>query len=586
MDAGSHARYALLGIAEDGNVSKISPLPRHRLAGAYAWMKRNHPDREIAVFELLTDRDNVRVGIGSDDPVETEYVVSGRRNFGLVDVRPVDLAELDLTSSGGPHKAQEPRVFPAARTLTLTEPAIAAVLEEALTAIRIEFDGAVHSIVLVGSATHELTAASDLDIAVIFRDDAYPAKVIPLRDRLRDLAETIGSRTDRDVSLWPSRLDHYVTAFPDVSYVRANLPIVEGRLDAWCGLAKHTLIQYEVASAATLAGDFDIVDRIPSTLPRWEAVELFLLSTRTLAEGICELLQSPPDLQRGRNHVAKAALRASYAAALTTDQTPRNSYRDIRDVSVAILPESLRDVLAAAFDVKVHGSQQLPEMVDVLALMRHCEAVVAGSPRLLTSSSSPGRLAEAFEFKHDSVVATAADPRRYCRAPGFGVNQYQHTYFLLSARELCARLVELDLAGEILDFYVEEMVHVVSWALFSTNAGIDIPIGLTEPENLRVWFRGPWFARIGIALSTLADWYLGLPEIDQHSRRRQMYQVCMVLAQLRFLPQVPVDLEIFTALAGKCAADFGTAQRWQASILTGAARTRMMESVGMRIEAP
>jgi hypothetical protein len=129
-------------------------------------------------------------------------------------------------------------------------------------------------------------------------------------------------------------------------------------------------------------------------------------------------------------------------------------------------------------------------------------------------------------------------------------------------------------------------VQVVSWALFSTNAGIDIPIGLTEPENLRVWFRGPWFARIGIALSTLADWYLGLPEIDQHSRRRQMYQVCMVLAQLRFLPQVPVDLEIFAALAGKCAADFGTAQRWQASILTGAARTRMMESVGMRIEAP
>src|SRR5262249_61365102 len=111
---------------------------------------------------------------------------------------------------------------------------------------------------------------------------------------------------------------------PDVSYVRANLPMVQGRLDAWCGLAKHTLIRYEAASGANLYGDFSIGERAFVRIPKWEPIELLLLATPNLAEGILDVAEGPSLRHAGRNHMANAGLRSAYPPTPVPPHQPPN----------------------------------------------------------------------------------------------------------------------------------------------------------------------------------------------------------------------------------------------------------------------
>jgi predicted nucleotidyltransferase len=501
--------------------------------------------------------------------------------------RRVDLDALPPASDDDAHPPPAQRRPPP--RLETTDSGILTVTAQAVAALQRKFGDAVDSVILVGSVTREATSSSDLDIAVVFRDDAYPPRVIALRDSLREIVTTEQlDRHGRDVSLWPTRTDHYRARLPDVSYVRANLPMVEGRLDAWCGLAKHTLIRYESASGVNLLGDFSLEEHAFVRLPRWEAVELMVLSTRTLAEGISELAVGSQREAAGRNHVAKAGLRAAYAAALTRDNRPLDSYREIHEAACDLLPASMHGLLGDLLKAKTTEGDALPALSDVLTLMHTCESIVASAPRLATAASSPGRLAESFEFDLDSLVADAGDPSAYRRGPGFEINHYQQFYFLMSAREVVRRLLTASPPpAAVLDFFLEELLAVISWGLFSQNAGLAVPIGLHEREDITIWFRGPWMQYIGAALSSLGRAYLTdqdpSPGLAWQPTRVKLYTTCLVLSQLAAgAPQIPVDHDVVDSLRRRCADDFEFAVGWQAGILHGHARERMLASLGPR----
>lgn len=573
MTSPGAARYAVLAVADDRDVTKISPLPAERIAKAVAWLRERHPDRRITIYELLSGEDVLLRQGASGPPIEQEYRVENLPHHGLTGVREVALA--DVATLVGETPPAPPAAAAPMTPRGVADRDVSALLDRVTAVVLDEFPSGVHSIVLVGSASRELVEASDLDIAVVFRDDAYPRRVIPLRDRLRELAESVAHDVRRDVSLWPSRLDHYVTTFPDVSYVRANLPIVQGRLDAWCGLAKTTLIQYELASAVALHGELDDLRHGGAVIPPWEPPELFLLSTRTLAEGLHELT-TPATRGAGRNHVAKALLRAAYAALLTVDSTPRNSYRDIRTAALDVLPAGTRAIVETAYDLKLGGSEGVPGASHIVDFMTLCEQLVSTAPRLRTTGASDGRLAESFHFDADSILHPRVASSKYRRAPGFGVNFYQQAYFLMSAREVSLRLSESASPGAVLDFYAEELLNVASWALFSGSSGLEIPVGSIEPESLTVWFRGPWFARMGGLLSQLARWRLSRRHDRTDNDRSALHPLCLVLSQLAGTPQVPIDPDVLQDLQQVCRDDAARAVDWQTGILSGRAQARML----------
>jgi predicted nucleotidyltransferase len=544
----------VLALGADGDIGALMSLVPGKVARAVDWMREQHPDRQIEVLEETPDGEPRRVDLEALPPPAAGEAVPP------------------------PHARRPPR------RLATKDTGILAVTERAVTAVRNEFEDAVDSVILVGSVTREATSASDLDLAVVFRDDAYPPRVLELRTALRDLVTR--ERLDehgREVSLWPTRVDHYRAGLPDVSYVRANLPLVEGRLDAWCGLAKHTLIRYESASGVNLFGDFSVGEHAFVRIPRWEAVELFLLATRTLAEGLVELAEGARGA--GRNHVAKAGLRAAYAAVLTQDNAPLDSYREIHAAACEHLPASVQGLLGELLQAKTTDGESLPDLPDVLAFMRLCETMVAGAPRLSTEGSSPGRLAESFHFDMDSLVADGGDPAAYRRAPGFETNHYQQFYFLMSAREVVSRLLSAGVSSpEALDFFLEELLAVTSWGLFAHNSGLAVPVGLSEREDVTVWFRGPWMTSLGLALSSVAGHYLRdedpSPGLAWQPTDAKRYMTCLVLSELMPIAQIPVDHDIVNLLKHRCAADFDRAVAWQAGILEGPARERMLASLG------
>src|ERR1700760_3477671 len=88
-----------------------------------------------------------------------------------------------------------------------------------------EFAHDLVALLVMGSITHEATPTSDIDIAVVYRDRFHREHIADIKDRLHGLAAEINSRFPaHELVLWPSKLDHYRTFLPDVSYLRANLP--------------------------------------------------------------------------------------------------------------------------------------------------------------------------------------------------------------------------------------------------------------------------------------------------------------------------------------------------------------------------
>ncbi len=362
-----------------------------------------------------------------------------------------------------------------------------------------EFGDAVAAIIVIGSITHEKTEASDLDVSVIYYDRFYNERIEDFRDKLSKIADRINREHPRHpIVLWATKEDHYLIGLPDISYVKRNLPYTLNRLDAWGGLAKDTLKSYELASHKTIYPDeyeAFLMGKCKG-IPTYEAIELFLIATRTFAEGIVELTSTDPKEQRsGRNHVAKAGLRAAYAALISKKSHPLNSYREIRDAAKLTFPEDLHSVLNYLYQLKTgtnNESQVLTDFLpETLKLLYYCEGQVSTVRRLSMSGVSMARAGESFAFESNHYIEVLkndppAQSEDYCRFPGFDVNHIHSSYFLITAFEIVRRFMRAEICDpEILNFFFEEIFVVGTFALYSPF-GTKIQIGRIEMIELRI----------------------------------------------------------------------------------------------------
>lgn len=348
-----------------------------------------------------------------------------------------------------------------------------------------ELSDVVMGMFLMGSMTAEATATSDLDVIVLLRDEDYNRRVGEIQRRLTGIAQEInGAHPRHELVLWASKFDHYFTFLPDVSYVRGNLPDQVGRLDAWCGLAKHTLLHYECSSAERLFGEIDL-EPVFKTIPRSECLELFLLTTRTLAEGLMELYAADPAQRRsGINHVAKAGIRAVYAVLVHEDQKPRIRYSEIASEGKDYLPNGFQRTLEALYRAKVGEAEDLPDLADVLALFRYCEERIADTGRMSPGGLTIGRGGESYAFQIEDITGRQPVPiEGYRRFPGFGANYLHALYFLMSAQEIVKRSAAVRYDNPaFLDFFFEELTTAASFAVYNPD-GIRILVGRAEGQR-------------------------------------------------------------------------------------------------------
>jgi tetratricopeptide (TPR) repeat protein len=458
---------------------------------------------------------------------------------------------------------------------------IADKLDRAVAGVLADHEGDVRAMVLIGSVTGERTAASDLDVSVVFDDACYEARGRELRRGLADLAAGINDEMPGpELVLWASKADHFATLFPDVSYVRANLPAADERLDAWCGLAKHTLQHYEEATGRQIWGEADLASTW--RIPRAEAVELFLLATRTFAEGLAELQSADGHVRAaGNNHVAKAALRVAYALLLAGDGEPRNSYAAIHEAARERLPEPLRGVLDAAYEAKTRSAPLLESasLADLLALLRHCEAAVASAPRWRIGGPAVKPGDEGFGFDPE-VLAEDRDPATYSRCPPPAENYVQFGYFLITAPVLMDRLAAVPADAGLADFYLDELAAVTIHALL--RRGLTIAFGVHDPELVERPISMDTVAAVAAHLGTLADAYVradfGLPWLEHERKLQRVAALLLVAAQA---PGIAVPDELIAQLQERIGVEgFLDGTEWLCEVAGG-----MFSRSGLRLLA-
>jgi tetratricopeptide (TPR) repeat protein len=428
-------------------------------------------------------------------------------------------------------------------------------LDRAVAAVLARHEPKLKSIHAIGSATHERTAASDLDVSVVFDDDYYMARARELRTELAAVADEINRTEDGpELVLWPSKFDHSLTFVPDVSYVRANLPTADERLDAWCGLAKHVLQHYESATIRRLWGEIELEPwwKIPAT----EAVELYLLATRTFAEGLAEAHAPDPAVRRlGNNHLAKALLRAVYAWLLASDQQPRNSYAEIHRAATELVGAAHRDTLDAAYQAKTAATSLLGAvpLERVVALLRECEAAVAAAPRWRIGGLATGRAGESFGFDPESLEPRPIE--RYRRCPVPDDNFVEFGYFVLTAPIVLERIGAAQPSADVADLYLEESAAVVVYALLGNQ--VAVRFGQREAEVVQRPIGAGTLAHAVGQLELLADAYVrpgaerfGRPWLSLHGKRRRVAALLRVLDGHGALTVSPAALERLEASVG------------------------------------
>lgn len=455
-------------------------------------------------------------------------------------------------------------------------------LEIARRAVLDEFSSAVIAVMVIGSITREATEASDLDVSVVFLDQEYNERIEDIREKLRRISAEINARYCRnELTLWATKADHYRTLLPDVSYVRRNLPYSLDRLDAWCGLAKITLAFYEGASSTVIYGTLDPQPTV-KIIPRYEAVELFLVATRCLAEGLSELTRTDPLEQRnGVNHLAKAGLRAAYAFLIAKDCLPRNSYNEIFQAASREFPEELQPILLRLYDAKMGVSSSLPTFVELLRVMRYCEDEVAAVRRLTFSGVSWGRAGESFAYPADLLVDAVAPVESYSRFAGFDVNFVHSIYFVLTAKEIVHRISNVaSTHPEVLDFFFEEIVAVATFAFFNPE-GLSIHIGIHEKTELRLNLGIEALESLVPLLSGLATWYSKLADSVGNrwlERDLRMSLLRTLAMQLSAGPRLGNDDPMLSELRGQLDLDgFCRAAKWQSHLLRGLYSERFLE---------
>jgi tetratricopeptide (TPR) repeat protein len=438
------------------------------------------------------------------------------------------------------------------------------------------FPSAIEAIYVMGSITREATEASDIDVAVVFGDSYYNENIDVILPRLTGLArELSGAHPRHPLALWASKVDHYKTFFPDVSYVRRNLPRDQDRLDAWSGLAKHTLIHYENRSCHLLHGQFNIGEHMPARLPASESLELFLLATRTLAEALAELAWSDTGQRRsGVNHLAKAGLRAAYAVAIREERVPLDSYAEILAWAKGRWPAH-DATLATVYAMKTSPWDGAPDLASVMALMRHCEIRVANAPRLKIGGLTRARAGESFSFDPTDLVREEDPIEQYSRFAGFQTNYIHSLYFLLTSRAILDRLLRIDEADvAVLDFFFEELSTLASYAFFNPE-GVRLVLGNRERDEFALVLDLPALKGVGTLLGRLAAAYdapdgtrFDLPWLTRNTKRAR---VRVLLNQLSNIPDVGIATEDQLPTG-----DLIPTLEWQAAILAGVFSPRLI----------
>lgn len=425
-------------------------------------------------------------------------------------------------------------------------------LDRAVRKISDEFGDEVVGIYVIGSITQEATPTSDCDVAVIFRDGYYNDSFDSIRERLVAVSDKLNAaHPDPELVLWPTKQDHYVTSFPDVSYVRRNLPDQVGRLDAWCGLAKYTLLAYEGAASRRVHGEFEL-PLLPRKIPLHECLELFLLSTRTLAEGLVEMRSADPLVRaRGINHVAKAGLRAAYAATVRADRTPRNTYQEIFEAALEQFPREYHSTLKDLRDAKIGGKAPSLDLGRVFSLIRFCETQIADIRRQSLGGLTMGRAGESFGFSVDDLTDEPADAADYSRFAGFTTNYVHSLYFLMSSREIVKRLSSCGFDDENgLDLFFEELTTLASFGVFNPQ-GVRIVLGRAERSVVEVGMGLEMLGELVPMLSRLARRYLEDAEAWETpwlSRRDKLLRLQAVLFHFAAIPGVDVPSALREAL--------------------------------------
>ena len=448
------------------------------------------------------------------------------------------------------------------------------------------FPNSVAGVFVMGSITKEPTPTSDLDVAVVFEDAYFRKNFESSKRELTRISTKINKKLpDHELVLWASKVDHYRTLLPDVSYLRANLPTSVDRLDAWCGLAKHTLLNYEASSCQNIHGNFALRPLVG--IIRNEAPELFLLATRTFAEGLAELASANTHARHsGANHIAKAVLRAAYSVLIRKDCKPRNSYWNILQSSIQLIPEEHHSTIKHFYEIKTGKRSDDLSIKTALKFLRYCELQIADVNRLQFKGLAAGKAGESFGFDPSSVLDEKDAPiNEYVRFSGLEKNFLHSLYFVMSSQEIARRFSASGVRdADVLDFYFEELSTLTAFAL-SSPSGLQVVIGQQEKEVVNIELGLKLLQGLGPSLHELAKLYL---DNDTNEFERPWLSVDTKLARLTLLlnalGQVSNDIvspELLEVLRRRISTEaLMAAVGWYCSLFTGVFSEHLLEHLG------
>ena len=464
-------------------------------------------------------------------------------------------------------------------------PALKHKLDRTTKAVLKAFPNSVAGVFVMGSITREPTPTSDLDVAVVYEDAYFRKNFESSKRELSRISKKINKAfPDHELILWASKVDHYRTLLPDVSYLRANLPTSVDRLDAWCGLAKHTLLHYEASSSQIIHGSFFI--RPLTGIIRSEAPELLLLATRTFAEGLAEVASSDMNVRRsGANHIAKAVLRAAYSVLIRKDRQPRNSYLEILESSIQIIPEEHHSTIKHFYEIKTGKRNDELPLKTALQFLKYCELQIADVTRLQFEGLARASAGESFGFNPASLFDGNSPINEYSRFPGLEKNFLHSLYFAMSAQEIAHRFSRSGVSdGHVLDFYFEELSALTAFAL-SSPSGLRVIIGQEEKEFIYLELGLKLLQGLSPNLHKLGKLYLNneRSEFDCPwlSTDTKMARLALLLIALNCVPDVDDSTELVEELRSRINTEtLLGGVRWYGSLFTGVFSEQLVEHLG------
>ncbi len=454
-----------------------------------------------------------------------------------------------------------------------------------------EFPNEVKGIYLIGSFYREYTLFSDLDILVIFEDSFFNINFTEIKEKLFIISKEINIKFHEfDLYIWFNKMYHYQTYYPDVSYIRSNLPKSIDRLDSWYGLAKHTLISYEAETFHKIFGDYNIESKIGS-IPKSESIELFLISSRTFVDGIAKINSKDEYIKSiGLSHLAKSGLRVAYAAMIYLDGNMRNSYKSIFESALKELPCEFHYFLNELYLIKSGNKTADISISDLVKLFHYVENLIADSPRLITTGLAFGRAGESFAFTVESFLCkNHTSKSNYSRYPNNSRNHYQSYYFLITAHCVVNILIENEIEDyEILDFLFEEIVVISSYAIFNAPSYLKLVLGQLERDEIKLEFSKNMLTNLKNMLCLLLLAYENRVinyDAEWLTTNTRKNIVCMLLMQMNSIHKITIPDRENKIINDHREIDILLASlEWQTLIFSGVFNMRFLEfmnSIGL-----